>query len=168
MVSHAATYTKTLGDFSFHPLFNMPFYLLPRFGCPTTRRTPAAASRSTFSFVMVREIRVSLPTTVRRSFISCLFAHSPLHLTAAQYDMAVDDVLNRIYNNPRTCSIHLGVGSVTENQFRIVEYSHEEVNGGFGKKRASRPPTRRPQSRRDLFLSTGVCVRRPELPGLPS
>lgn len=47
--------------------------------------------------------------------------------TAAQYDMAVDDVLNRIYNNPRTCSIHLGVGSISENQFRLVEYSHEEV-----------------------------------------
>lgn len=46
---------------------------------------------------------------------------------AAQYDTTIDDTLNRIYNNRRTCAVHLGVGSVSNNRFRLVEYSHEEV-----------------------------------------
>jgi hypothetical protein len=46
---------------------------------------------------------------------------------AAQFDMTIDDTINRIVNSPRTCSIHLGVGGRLDEQFRVVEYSHEEV-----------------------------------------
>ncbi|EDQ90047.1 uncharacterized protein MONBRDRAFT_36634 [Monosiga brevicollis MX1] len=46
---------------------------------------------------------------------------------AAQFDRTIDDTLNRIYNSKRTCSVHLGVGSSLDKQFRAVEYSHEEV-----------------------------------------
>ncbi|EGD75487.1 hypothetical protein PTSG_06561 [Salpingoeca rosetta] len=45
----------------------------------------------------------------------------------AQYDRTLSDALNRVYNNRRTCSIHLGVGSRHDQQFRAVEYGHEEV-----------------------------------------
>jgi hypothetical protein len=45
----------------------------------------------------------------------------------AQYDEDIDSALNRVYNNPRTCSIHLGVGSNTHDEFRLVEYSHDLV-----------------------------------------
>eukprot|EP01147_Barroeca_monosierra_P002763 gene2762-5620_t len=45
----------------------------------------------------------------------------------AQYDITIADALNRIYNNRRTCSIHLGIGSSHDSVFRAVEYSHEEV-----------------------------------------
>lgn len=46
---------------------------------------------------------------------------------AAQFDRTLDDTINRIVNNKRTCSVHLGVGSRLDNQFRVIEYSHEEV-----------------------------------------
>eukprot|EP00730_Choanoeca_flexa_P019016 TRINITY_DN9276_c0_g1_i1.p1 TRINITY_DN9276_c0_g1~~TRINITY_DN9276_c0_g1_i1.p1 ORF type:complete len:439 (+),score=94.98 TRINITY_DN9276_c0_g1_i1:33-1349(+) len=47
---------------------------------------------------------------------------------AAQFDTTIDDVINRIVNAKRTCSIHLGVGGRLDQQFRVVEYSHEEVD----------------------------------------
>ena len=46
---------------------------------------------------------------------------------AAQFDMTIDDTINRIVNTPRTCSIHLGVGGRLDQQFRVVEYSHDVV-----------------------------------------
>eukprot|EP00056_Hartaetosiga_gracilis_P014210 m.239995 g.239995 ORF g.239995 m.239995 type:complete len:436 (+) comp14353_c0_seq1:60-1367(+) len=45
----------------------------------------------------------------------------------AQFDVNIDAALNRIYNSKRTCSIHLGLGSISDKQARVVEYSHEEV-----------------------------------------
>ncbi|EFA74526.1 acid ceramidase-like protein [Heterostelium album PN500] len=44
-----------------------------------------------------------------------------------QYDSSIDDALNRIYNAHRTCSIYVGLGSNTTNDFRAVEYSHQVV-----------------------------------------
>lgn len=45
----------------------------------------------------------------------------------AQYDLTVDDSLNRIYNVQRTCSIWIGLGSNYTNQLRVVNYGFEEV-----------------------------------------
>ncbi|KYR03163.1 acid ceramidase-like protein [Tieghemostelium lacteum] len=44
-----------------------------------------------------------------------------------QYDTSIDEVLNRIYNTQRTCSIFLGVGSNESSQAVVVEYSHDVV-----------------------------------------
>eukprot|EP00054_Salpingoeca_dolichothecata_P014323 m.80699 g.80699 ORF g.80699 m.80699 type:complete len:434 (+) comp20935_c0_seq1:2228-3529(+) len=45
----------------------------------------------------------------------------------AQYDKTFDDSFNRMINSARTCSIFIGLGSTHANQFRVVEYSHEEL-----------------------------------------
>eukprot|EP01133_Synstelium_polycarpum_P012990 gene12990-15280_t len=44
-----------------------------------------------------------------------------------QFDQSIDEALNRIYNAERTCSIYVGIGSNSTNEFRAVEYSHEVV-----------------------------------------
>jgi hypothetical protein len=45
-----------------------------------------------------------------------------------QYDEDIDAAMNRIYNAHRTCSIWVGLGSGKTDRFRVVQYSHEEVN----------------------------------------
>ncbi|KYQ91363.1 acid ceramidase-like protein [Tieghemostelium lacteum] len=44
-----------------------------------------------------------------------------------QYDSSINEALNRIYNNERTCSIFVGLGSNSTNTFEAVEYSHQVV-----------------------------------------
>lgn len=47
-----------------------------------------------------------------------------------QFDVDIDSALNRIYGAERTCSIFVGLGDNTINQFRAVEYSHDYVRVG--------------------------------------
>mmetsp|Transcript_8941 Transcript_8941/g.11057 ORF Transcript_8941/g.11057 Transcript_8941/m.11057 type:complete len:288 (-) Transcript_8941:56-919(-) len=47
-----------------------------------------------------------------------------------QYDVDIDSALNRINSVERTCSIYVGLGDNTINQFRAVEYSHDYVKVG--------------------------------------
>jgi len=43
-----------------------------------------------------------------------------------QYDQTIDSAFNRIINAERTCASHFGLGD-PENNFRVVEYSYDEV-----------------------------------------
>ncbi|GAM19141.1 hypothetical protein SAMD00019534_023160, partial [Acytostelium subglobosum LB1] len=52
--------------------------------------------------------------------------HFLLH-DIVQFDNSIDEALNRIYNAHRTCSIYVGLGSNSTNDFRAVEYSHDVV-----------------------------------------
>ena len=36
--------------------------------------------------------------------------------------------LNYMYDSHRTCSVYLGLGSRSDNNFTIIEYSHKEFN----------------------------------------
>jgi len=45
-----------------------------------------------------------------------------------QFSKTIDDAISSLKNAPRTCSIYLGVGSKFNTTFRIVEYSHTELN----------------------------------------
>eukprot|EP00042_Codosiga_hollandica_P049930 m.587845 g.587845 ORF g.587845 m.587845 type:complete len:423 (+) comp57990_c1_seq2:175-1443(+) len=46
----------------------------------------------------------------------------------AQYDLTVDDSLNRIFAAHRTCSLFIGLGSNYTNQFRVVNYATKSVH----------------------------------------
>lgn len=45
-----------------------------------------------------------------------------------QYSNDLDGAINRMINTNRTCSIHVGVGSSENNDFRGVEYSYKIMN----------------------------------------
>jgi hypothetical protein len=45
-----------------------------------------------------------------------------------QFSGDITDAMNRIINAQRTCSIFMGLGDGINNQFRVVEYSHDYVN----------------------------------------
>merc|ERR1712137_148908 len=47
-----------------------------------------------------------------------------------QYDVDIDSAINRLTSVERTCSIFVGLGDNTINQFRAIEYSHEFVRVG--------------------------------------
>lgn len=42
-----------------------------------------------------------------------------------QFDVDISSAINRIEQTERTCSIFLGLGDNSTNQFRVVEYAHE-------------------------------------------
>jgi len=44
-----------------------------------------------------------------------------------QYDMTLDDAINRMANAARTCNIYLGVGDGNQRQFRLFEYGWSEL-----------------------------------------
>jgi hypothetical protein len=45
-----------------------------------------------------------------------------------QFDMDADQAISRIATANRTCSFFIGLADTNNNQFKIVEYSHEKVN----------------------------------------
>jgi hypothetical protein len=45
-----------------------------------------------------------------------------------QYDITIDDAINRMANAERTCQIYVGVGERRLGQFRAFAYAHESLN----------------------------------------
>jgi len=44
-----------------------------------------------------------------------------------QFDMTLDDAINRMANAARTCNIYLGIGDGNQRQFRLFEYGWSEL-----------------------------------------
>eukprot|EP00761_Pharyngomonas_kirbyi_P012196 gb/GECH01012223.1/.p1 GENE.gb/GECH01012223.1/~~gb/GECH01012223.1/.p1 ORF type:complete len:436 (+),score=87.35 gb/GECH01012223.1/:1-1308(+) len=72
-----------------------------------------------------------------------------------QFDMDVDSALSRIASAKRTCSIFVGLGDSKMNQFRAVEYSHENVTVLDDKNFPAYPPDH-PQMNGLVFIDKHV------------